>query len=476
LPIVVLEKAEASGISSSFKHLSFIGYGRFVGHNNKETSMKQHSFRDHIFAEGYSKRLISLSLMAIFLLSFLFFTGQNTSAHNLVDTPTTNSPVLYTNTILQTGVIGDYVWLDSNGNGLQDAGEPGVAGVEVTLYNAANDAVVATTTTDSDGFYAFTDLEGGDYYVGFTLPAQSSFTVGDVDGQGIDGPFNSDVITQTASVGYTEAFSLGEDETNPNVDAGLLPSCHSLDWPGLGFEPGNSGPQTFLNVAGSGVDMTVEISMYNAAFEEIGPYIHPDGDYPTVNGNALAVRGIDPDEYPNAGMIVSKITFSDPISLNGLWFEPFYFWTQQNLRKEMGLQLFDTEGDGIVPGFFSVYGGSDLVIVNHPANNQPWLRSDFPNSQTTYSGAFSINYGSQAIQEIHWYSWTTTPDGQSFSNTIGSSYFNGFTFCRVTPTAVSLIDLQSSNLPALPWVATLVAMVFMTGLLLVARRRQEVSG
>jgi hypothetical protein len=180
LPIDISKKAEAGGISSSFKHLSSIWYGRFVGHNNKETSMKQHSFRNHIFAEGYSKRIISLSLMAIFLLSFLFFTGQNTSAHNLVDTPTTNSPVLYTNTILQTGVIGDYVWLDSNGNGLQDAGEPGVAGVEVTLFNAANDDVVDTTTTDNDGNYSFTDVAAGDYYVGFTLPAQRSFTVGNV--------------------------------------------------------------------------------------------------------------------------------------------------------------------------------------------------------------------------------------------------------------------------------------------------------
>jgi hypothetical protein len=438
--------------------------------------MKQYRFRNRMFARIYSKQIISLGLAAIFLLSFLFFTGQNTNAHNVIDASPANSYNRHAFTILQTGVIGNRVWLDSNGNGLQDADEPGVAGVEVTLFNAANDDEVAATTTDNDGNYSFTGVAAGDYYVGFTLPAQRSFTVGNVDGQGIDGPDNSDVSTQTASVGYTEAFALGEGETNLNVDAGLLPSCYSLDWAGLGYETGNSSPQTFTNVAGSGVNMTVEVRIYDAGFTDIGPYINPTDEYPAITGNALSVRDIDPVAYPDAGMIVSKITFSDPISLNGLWFEPFYFWAAQNLRKEMALQLFDTEGGSIVPGHFTVYGGSDLVIGNHPTNTQPWLHSDFLNSQTNYSGGENINYGSQAIQEIHWYSWTTTPDGESFGHTIGSSYFDGFTFCRVTPTAVSLIDLQSSNLPALPWVVMLVALVFMTGLLLTVRRRQEVSG
>ena len=31
------------------------------------------------------------------------------------------------------GTIGDYVWLDENGDGVQDAGEAGIANVKVTL-------------------------------------------------------------------------------------------------------------------------------------------------------------------------------------------------------------------------------------------------------------------------------------------------------------------------------------------------------
>ena len=417
---------------------------------------------------GRFSLLISFAPLAIIgtlLVAFLFAANQNSAVYALDEG----------NQIASNGAVGNFVWLDSNGNGLQDSGEPGVAGVSVTIFDT-EDNEVATTITDSIGFYSFTGLEAGEYRVGFTLPANRSFTAYNTDNAGLPGPINSDVFTQTGSVGFTQPFSLGADENNPNVDAGLLPSCYSLDWTALGFETGNAGPQQFLNVGGSGVNMTINVRMYNAAFEDIGPYVHTSNAFPTITGNALTVRGISDTAYPQAGMIVSQITFSDPISLNGLWFEPFYFWASENLRKEMALQIFDTESNGILPGYFTTYDGSNLLGITHPTNNEPWLRSDFPNSQTDYSGAENINYGSQPIQEIHWYSWTTPPNGVGFSNTIGSSYFNGFTFCRVTPTAVSLIDLQSSNVPALPWVATLVAMVFMTGLLLVVRRREEVNG
>ena len=50
--------------------------------------------------------------------------------------------------------IGDYVWEDSNEDGLQDEVGTGFEGVLVNLIDE-NGAVVATTTTDVDGFYFF---------------------------------------------------------------------------------------------------------------------------------------------------------------------------------------------------------------------------------------------------------------------------------------------------------------------------------
>jgi hypothetical protein len=52
--------------------------------------------------------------------------------------------------------IGNRVWYDSNGNGIQDAGEAGIAGVTVHLYTADGTTLLQTTTTDSSGAYYFT--------------------------------------------------------------------------------------------------------------------------------------------------------------------------------------------------------------------------------------------------------------------------------------------------------------------------------
>lgn len=56
--------------------------------------------------------------------------------------------------------IGNTVWNDRNANGVQDAGEEGIAGVRVKLYNG-ND--VETDKTNSKGRYGFEDLDAGHY-------------------------------------------------------------------------------------------------------------------------------------------------------------------------------------------------------------------------------------------------------------------------------------------------------------------------
>jgi hypothetical protein len=51
-------------------------------------------------------------------------------------------------------LIGDWVWFDTNGNHLQDEGEPGVPDVPVSLLDA-NLNLVMETTTDASGHYYF---------------------------------------------------------------------------------------------------------------------------------------------------------------------------------------------------------------------------------------------------------------------------------------------------------------------------------
>ena len=81
--------------------------------------------------------------------------------------------------------VGDFVWLDSDGDGVQDAGEAGLAGVTLALTNADSSAVtdvfgnsVTTTVTDSQGAYSFDNLPTGQYTVTVTPPAGYDPTVG----------------------------------------------------------------------------------------------------------------------------------------------------------------------------------------------------------------------------------------------------------------------------------------------------------
>ncbi len=77
---------------------------------------------------------------------------------------------------VKTLSIGDYVWEDTNANGTQDAGEPPIAGVVLSLlkddgtgtFVPATDAfgaVVSQQTTDEQGRYRFTGLGAGTYIV-----------------------------------------------------------------------------------------------------------------------------------------------------------------------------------------------------------------------------------------------------------------------------------------------------------------------
>lgn len=67
--------------------------------------------------------------------------------------------------------VGDRVWYDVDGDGVQDVGEPGISGVTVTLRFGGDDGDLATaadnitytTTTGADGLYLFPGIPGGDF-------------------------------------------------------------------------------------------------------------------------------------------------------------------------------------------------------------------------------------------------------------------------------------------------------------------------
>lgn len=136
--------------------------------------------------------------------------------------------------------VGSYVWVDADFDGIQDAEEPGLTGVTVTLYLDDGvtpllrpDGTAATATTDADGFYLIDGLLAGDYVAKFTLPAAYVFTTALA---GTDGTVDSDADRTT---GFTAPFTVsasisgdtGADDdpgteavfVNPTIDAGVVP-------------------------------------------------------------------------------------------------------------------------------------------------------------------------------------------------------------------------------------------------------------
>lgn len=98
------------------------------------------------------------------------------------DSIATDNRAAHVTIIEATGAIGDYVYVDTNGNGIQDQGETTpINGVELILASAG--VTVTVTTLSEDGHYLFEDLTPGTYTVtvatpsGFERTGPASYTV-----------------------------------------------------------------------------------------------------------------------------------------------------------------------------------------------------------------------------------------------------------------------------------------------------------
>ena len=173
--------------------------------------------------------------------------------------------------------VGSRVWNDADGNGIQDAGETGRAGVPVTLYDSAGNQV-ATTTTDGNGDYSFTVLVTGDYYVVFDQPAGLVFSQQD---QGGDDALDSDADPAT---GRTDTFHLVPGENDPNWDAGVTPPAS------IGNKVWNDANADGIQDAGeAGVD-GVTVTLYDSNGAIVGQTT-------TAGGGNYSFTGLVPGDY-----------------------------------------------------------------------------------------------------------------------------------------------------------------------------------
>ncbi|WP_321418390.1 SdrD B-like domain-containing protein [uncultured Methanomethylovorans sp.] len=127
------------------------------------------------------------------------------------------------------GSIGDFVWADIDGDGIQDVYELGVTNVTVNLLDGSGNPVfdvygnTMTTLTNATGFYKFVGLLPGNYSVQFIKPIGYNFSLQD---QGTNDTLDSDADPAT---GRTNAITLSAGETNNMMDAGLFNSIPKID-------------------------------------------------------------------------------------------------------------------------------------------------------------------------------------------------------------------------------------------------------
>jgi len=114
------------------------------------------------------------------------------------------------------GRVGDLVFEDADGNGIQDPSEPGVPGVRVELYND-NDVLMEIQITDPDGRYLFEDVREGNYYVKFVNP--DGFTGTDPARGGNSN--NDSNVDHTQGEGTTPMFSVSPNENELSIDYGV---------------------------------------------------------------------------------------------------------------------------------------------------------------------------------------------------------------------------------------------------------------
>ena len=178
------------------------------------------------------------------------------------------------------GKVGDFVWDDKNGNGIQDAGEPGIPNVAVQLVNCnpLSGILPQNTTTDATGKYLFNMVIPGQYYVKFILPAPWQFTLAN---QGPNDLKDSDVDGDNG-YGTTECFQVDANEEQLDIDAGAYKCVEIGDLVWLDYNKNN------LYTSGENGVNGLRVELYRLTN---GSWILWDFEYTGINPNSICGDG-----------------------------------------------------------------------------------------------------------------------------------------------------------------------------------------
>jgi hypothetical protein len=251
--------------------------------------------------------------------------------------------------VYQQASISGTVISDTDGDGIADAGETGVAGWVVTLYSGATS--VGAATTDANGAYSFSGLAIGSYKVKSTRPAGYNATTADsvnvtlTSGQA--GTANFLVLLDTYKFRTFKAETgLTTKATKMKFKSGVLVA---------GTEPNLSsvGENLFAHIGKAGATF-LGIAQTDAAQAKLKGWIaykkfadlaklytaaHDGQSYPI---DSLRVTGKKSKKL-NKAIAAAKKTYNNPIWEQGVMFNMNIIASANEVTpKGFGSLLFDT--------------------------------------------------------------------------------------------------------------------------------------
>ncbi len=373
-------------------------------------------------------------------------TGKGTTATDSNVSPSATTPTVLTSGATDSTIdfgyykpvtIGDFVWVDSNGNGVQDSGEPGINGVTLTLSgtSASGAPITDHATTSGNGAYSFSEPPGT-----YTVTVDASNTTGVLagyiataigkgttatDNNGSPSPTTPSVLTSGATdssidFGYYKPVTIGDFvwvDTNGN---GVQD----------GSEPGINGVTlTLSGISASGVPITAQTTTSgNGGYS----FIEPPGTYTvTVDaGNATGAlagytttatgRGTtatDSNVNPSATSPLSLISGAIDSTIDFGYYKPVtigdFVWV-------------DTNGNGVQDGSEPGINGVTLTLSGTTAAGAPITEHATTSGNGAYSfseppGTYTVSVdASNATGALAGYSSTATGKGTTATDSNGS--------------------------------------------------------
>ncbi|UEX90156.1 SdrD B-like domain-containing protein [Staphylococcus ratti] len=222
--------------------------------------------------------------------------------------------------------LGDYVWNDSNKDGIQNSNEMGIPGVTVTLTKP--DGSTVTTTTDASGKYVFEGLENGDYTVTFSQPKGYEPTQSNVGDDHLD----SDGLSAKVTIENSDNLTVDSGFFKPTPEPKPTPATYKLgDY--VWNDSNKDGIQNSNEVGIPGVTVTLtkpDGSTVTTTTDASGKYVFEGLENGEYTITFTQPQGYEPtqsnvgDDHLDSDGLSTKVTIdnSDNLTVDSGFFKP----------------------------------------------------------------------------------------------------------------------------------------------------------